>query len=149
MKPLPAHSVLDASALIKVILLEEFTGEMREHFLHIGVDADVHAPDLLPIECANILWKQVMRNGYDALKARQDLVDLLQFAVKWYPTIPLLPRACEIAVEHSITAYDAAYLTLAEELNMPVLTADDRLAKKVAGQFDIISLSDYFATKPS
>jgi len=146
---LPANCVFDASVLIKVILLEDYTDEVRKHFLRIGVDAEIHAPDLLPIECTNILWKQVMRNGYDASRVQQDLTDLLQLAVYWHPTMALLPRAADVAVSHGITAYDATYVALAEHLNIPLLTADDKLVRKLAGQFTVISLTDHFTTSTS
>jgi len=42
-----------------------------------------------------------------------------------YPHDVLLPRIWEL--RHNVTAYDAAYLALAEGLDAPLLTGDGRL----------------------
>jgi predicted nucleic acid-binding protein len=44
-----------------------------------------------------------------------------------WPTAPLIPRVRELAA--NATAYDAAYLALAEELSCPLVTADEKFAR--------------------
>lgn len=51
---------------------------------------------------------------------------LLDWTLDVWPTAPLLPRVVELA--HNATAYDAAYLALAEELSTSLVTLDRRLA---------------------
>jgi predicted nucleic acid-binding protein len=43
-----------------------------------------------------------------------------------YPHDPLLDRIWSL--RHNLTAYDASYVALAEALDVPLVTADERLA---------------------
>ena len=62
----------------------------------------------------------------DAERGRQVLEDLMDIPLTRYPHEVFLPRIWEL--RHNVTAYDAAYLALAEALNAPVLTQDAALA---------------------
>ncbi len=53
--------------------------------------------------------------------------DLEEFAIERYPTLQLMWRAYEL--RENVTAYDAAYVALAEALDRPLVTADARLAR--------------------
>ena len=53
-------------------------------------------------------------------------------AIRRYPHKPLLPRVWQL--RSSLTAYDAAYVALAELLNAPLLTRDGRLARATGHQ---------------
>ena len=54
------------------------------------------------------------------------LTDLADFPVHRYPHDWLLPRVWEL--RHNVTAYDAAYVALAEALPAPLVSCDARLA---------------------
>lgn len=54
------------------------------------------------------------------------LADFTDFPIHRYPHDILLPRIWEL--RHNLTAYDAAYVSLAEALGKPLLTRDERLA---------------------
>jgi predicted nucleic acid-binding protein len=54
------------------------------------------------------------------------LQDLADFPLYRYSHVPLLPRIWEL--RHSLSAYDAAYVALAEALDAPLVTRDRRLA---------------------
>ena len=131
MTAFPSACVVDASVAIKLFLLEEYTPEVQAFFLRLDNDVDAFAPDLLLTECTNILWRQVTMKGYDQIQAQHDLVDLLALHVQWMPTTELLPRAFEIATSYGATAYDSCYVALAERLQLPLLTHDNRLAKRL------------------
>ena len=149
MNALPAACVVDASVAIKLFLIEEYTSEVQAFFLRLGDDVDAFAPDLLQTECTNILWRQVSMKGYDLIQAQRDLADILSLAVKWTPTPELLPRAFEIATTYNSTAYDACYVALAERLNVPLLTHDNRLAKQLVGSTHVILTLDTLFTTVS
>jgi predicted nucleic acid-binding protein len=60
------------------------------------------------------------------------LEDLYDLNIWRYPHWPLLPRIWQL--RSNLTAYDAAYVALAEELGLPLLTRDARLARAVGHQ---------------
>jgi predicted nucleic acid-binding protein len=88
-------------------------------------------PDLLYIECANVLWKYTRRLGYDARLARDNLEDLSKLALTSIPTELLFRSAFELAREYNISAYDAVYMSLARSTGTDLVTADKRLVRQV------------------
>jgi predicted nucleic acid-binding protein len=61
--------------------------------------------------------------GDDAERA---LAPWRHIAVRRYPTIGMIDRIWEL--RHNVSAYDAAYIALAEQLDCHLVTADRRLA---------------------
>jgi predicted nucleic acid-binding protein len=61
-----------------------------------------------------------------AQRGREALEDLADLSVRRYPHDVLLPRVWELRA--NLTAYDAAYVALAEALGAPLFTRDRRLA---------------------
>ena len=51
--------------------------------------------------------------------------DLSDLALDRYPTVPFMRRAWQLRA--SVTAYDSAYIALAETLDCELVTADRRL----------------------
>jgi predicted nucleic acid-binding protein len=60
-------------------------------------------------------------------RAKEALGDHAALLVKRAPHYDMLPRIWEL--RECVTAYDAAYVTLAEALNAPLLTCDGELAR--------------------
>jgi predicted nucleic acid-binding protein len=88
---------------------------------------ELHAPDLLFIETANILWKKVGRGELSEPAARR-IVDALGTTVlEVHPSRPLFEAALDLALRVSRTAYDGLYLALALALDCQFVTADERL----------------------
>lgn len=120
--------VIDASIAVKWVVEEEGTKEA----LILRRRAKLVAPELLTAECANILWEKCQRDELskdEAFLAAQ----LLQAAdIEFLPTRLLLEAATRIAVELDHPAYDCLYLALASERDCRFVTADERLARKVA-----------------
>jgi len=127
--------VVDASVAIKLFVLEESSEQADTLFEQLASDPPVrfYVPDLLFIECANILWKYVRNYGYPAENARQDVVDLQALALRSVSTADLLVPALELAMAQDITTYDACYAALADQLHLPLITADMTLARKLQG----------------
>ena len=127
--------VVDASVGIKLFLAEEDSDAADALFAQLAQSppARFYVPDLFYSECANILWKYVRRFGYPAGNARQDVADLLALRLQTVSTADVLAPALALALQYDITAYDACYAALAQQLDLPLITADSPLRRKLAG----------------
>jgi predicted nucleic acid-binding protein len=90
--------------------------------------ARILAPGHLPVECANALWRYVRAGEFDGREAVGMLADLLALRIELLPVARVAPAALEVALELDLTAYDAAYVVVAEAAEAPLVTADRRLA---------------------
>jgi predicted nucleic acid-binding protein len=86
----------------------------------------LHAPHLLDVEVAQALRHYTARDEISAARGLS-LIDLLgRLPITRYPHDSLLDRMWSL--RHNLTAYDAAYVALAEALDARLVTADERLA---------------------
>lgn len=130
----PSACVVDASVLIKVFLPEEGS-EVATDLVH-GSEGDpaVRAiPDLAYLECTNTVWKWVRRGMLSAELARSSVLDLRALPLQAWPSHDLIVPALEVALSFDVTVDDAAYLALAQTLNIPFITADEALVRKIGG----------------
>ncbi len=86
----------------------------------------LHAPHLLDVEVAQVLRRYAGSGVLDQVRAEEAFEDLLDLPLRRYPHHVLLPRVWEL--RNNLTAYDAVYVALAEALDAPLLTRDERLA---------------------
>jgi predicted nucleic acid-binding protein len=145
--------VIDASVLIKLFLQEEHTADVRyliQCYLDEATPSTLAVPDLVYIECANILWKKARKQVYTVSAARQSLAQLRLLTLPTTTTSELMERAIEIACAHDVTAYDACYVTLAEKLKVLMLTADAKLVERLDGSpFSILTIQGYLDALPT
>jgi predicted nucleic acid-binding protein len=87
---------------------------------------DLAAPELVDLEVASVLRRQLSAKKLDVRRALLALHDLVDLPLRRAPHRPLLRRCWELRA--NLTIYDAAYVALAEALETPLLTADARLA---------------------
>ena len=87
----------------------------------------LHAPHLIDLEIAQVLRRYVRSAIISAERGAEALADLVDFPLTRYPHHVLLTRIWQM--RHALTAYDAAYLALAEALDAPLLTRDRALAR--------------------
>ena len=89
-------------------------------------DETLHAPHLVDLEVTQALRRYVRTGIIPADRGAEALADLGDLPLTRYPHQVLLPRIWEL--RHGLTAYDAAYLALAEVLDAPLITRDRALA---------------------
>lgn len=87
----------------------------------------VHVPHLLEVEVLSVLRHQTLRGILAEERGATALQDLENIKMIRYPHAALLGRIWEL--RENVTAYDAAYVALAEALRAPLLTRDARLAR--------------------
>ena len=115
--------VIDASAAIEWVLQTPKGAEVEARIFRTrGEFARLHAPHLLDVEVAQVLRKHVAKGLLSEHRGQTALQDFLQIPLWRYPHDFLLERVW--ALRKNLTAYDAAYVALAEALDMPLLTCD-------------------------
>lgn len=116
--------IVDASALLEVLLRSPAASQLEALMFESGTS--LHAPHLIDIEAAQVIRKFALAGKISASVGADALADLAGFPLRRYPHDFLLPRIWEL--RHTVSAYDASYVALAEVLGMPLLTRDARLA---------------------
>jgi predicted nucleic acid-binding protein len=130
--------VVDASVLVSA-LIDDGTARARMYLRLNGEDA-ICAPEIIDLEIANA-WRRDLRAGrIDEERSRQALEDLVVLPLIRMPHQPLMDRIWEL--RHNLTAYDAAYVALAEDLDTGLLTADGRLARAPTVRCEIELIED-------
>ena len=118
--------VLDASAAVTILLnLGPEAGRVRERIAQS--DETLHAPHLFDVEVLSVLRRHDLRGVLSPARARLALSRLSGMRLVRYPHASLASRIWEL--RDNLTAYDAAYVALAEALDAPLVTTDGRLAQ--------------------
>ena len=116
--------VLDASAAVDW-LLQTSAGQRIEERIY-SHNESLHTPQLLDLEVTQVLRRLVREGALPAHRADEAVRDLLDLRITRYPHFVLLPRIWQL--RHNFSAYDAAYVVLAEKLGAALVTRDGRLA---------------------
>jgi len=116
--------VLDVSAVVEMLLRTPVGEPLLERLL-APLAESLHAPHLLDVEVAQVLRRFVGRGSLASGRAREALRDLADLPIERYSHEMLLSRIWSLRLD--LTAYDAAYVALAELLGATLLTRDIRL----------------------
>lgn len=123
--------IIDASVLLQAFFPDE-THQSKVHALlqaYILGDLNLAAPTLLAYEVTNAVLQAVRRGRITSETGQEILTTFQNLGIELRP-VPLT-RTLSLAHELGRSAYDAAYLALAEEANEPLLTGDLRLFNSV------------------
>lgn len=116
--------VADASAILELLLRTPFGAAVEARLFR--ADETIHVPALLDLEVAQVLRRYVAKGDMTEARARASLDLLIAFPMERYSHESLVRRIW--ALRENLTAYDAAYVALAEGLRAPLLTCDAKLA---------------------
>jgi predicted nucleic acid-binding protein len=117
--------VVDASVVVEV-LLGTAAGRAVEGRL-FARRAALHAPHLMDIEVAHVLRRYAAAGEMTPARAAEAVEDLKDLPITRHEHTMFLPRIWQL--RHNATAYDAAYLALAEALDATLVTRDAKLAR--------------------
>jgi predicted nucleic acid-binding protein len=117
--------VIDASALLELVLGSARGERVAERAL--DPQERLHAPHLVDVEVTQTLRRLVLLDDVRPVRASLALDDYLALGLERHAHVELIPRIWQLRA--SLSAYDAAYIALAEGLSAPLLTCDARLAR--------------------
>lgn len=116
--------VVDSAAVVDALI-----GAADSDALHAHLAAEeLHAPGLLDYEVVSAVRGLTLGNHLSATRARDLLTDFDDLTIERWPAADALRRRA-FQLRDSISAYDAAYVALAEALDCPLVTRDARLGR--------------------
>ena len=118
-------TVLDASVVVELVLGTRAGARIRDRLL--DPETSLHAPELLDLEVLNVLRRHVQAGTVAMDRAEAAVRRLDELDLQRHRHGPMLRRIWAWCA--NLTAYDAAYVALAEVVGGPLLTTDARLSK--------------------
>lgn len=116
--------VVDASAVLEVLLQTPAAASIAARIFDPA--ESLHAPHLIDVEITQVLRRYALSGSVSVERCQEALEDFSDLALTRYAHDFLLPRVWTL--RSNLTAYDATYVALAEALDAPLLTRDQRLA---------------------
>lgn len=114
--------VVDCSVLVALLFAEANIDDAAA----LLANKRLHAPTLLPFELSNVA-RSKLRSGAAAQAVHEALDEFAELSIELHAVSPRV--LLDLATHYLLTAYDAAYLWLAGELQAPLATFDRRLAE--------------------
>jgi len=115
--------VVDTSAVLAALAGRDPAPELIDT---LAADADLHAPHLIDIEFLHALRRLSLTDAISDDRATDARADFAELTLVRYPHHELSDRIWEL--RHNVSAYDGAFVALAEILAAPLVTCDARVA---------------------
>ena len=121
--------VLDASALLRWYLLDGEVSNDLDQLLERASRGEllILVPDLLFLEAASVLLKQVKQQSMSAREASDLLQEISRLPLRAVAAAELKAEAFALALTEGLSVYDAAYLALARREQARLVTVDAKL----------------------
>ncbi len=117
--------VLDASVIVDAMVVAGPAGDRARDL--VAGEPWLHLPSMAGAEVTSALRSMVRRGTLSIGVARAAVVRASRLRARRYPFEPFLARVWDL--RENLTVYDAWYVALAESLDSPLVTADDRLRR--------------------
>lgn len=117
---------MDSAAVIDALTAVKGSEELRAHL----ATKELHAPTLIDFEVVSALRGLILGRHISLPRAEDLLTDFDDLPVQRWPFADALRRRA-FQLRNNVSAYDAAYVVLAEALECPLVTRDQRLARSV------------------
>jgi predicted nucleic acid-binding protein len=117
--------VLDASAALEMLLNASSAATLRDRVT--SRHERVHVPHLIDLEILQVFRRFISRGAFDVPAAQAAMFEWGQLKLYRVAHIEFLDRILEL--RDNFTAYDAAYIALAEALDAPLVTHDAKFAR--------------------
>src|SRR5262245_26179273 len=98
------------------------------------------APDFFPMELGHALTRAERQNRILPGQANLFWTDAMTTPPVFHPSLPLAIRAIDLSSNLRIGVYDCLYVLLAEQEKCEMVTADEKLVKKLQPQFPFACL---------
>lgn len=134
--------VVDASVTLKWIF-DEIDSE-KAIVLRKEVEGGkmmLFAPDLWVYEVVSVTTTAI-RRGENPSRVKRLLSDIVAARPNLIPMVNLSKEIVLNAVKYGISSYDSAYITLAMDLGLVLVTADKVLTNKIGNRKIVVMLSD-------
>ena len=116
--------VVDASVVVAALVDTGSHGEWAEKILE---EHELYAPEHLRVEAANVLRRLERGKGISEHEANAAFEDLIELEVELHSFEAFSERVWEL--RNNVSIYDGWYVALAEALDLPLATLDERLTK--------------------
>jgi len=127
--------VVDANLLVALVSGDPRGNRVSQAMLDwLNQGIDLHAPELARYELVNALTRLIVAKAFPADRVKEAWNDILILPITYHGLMNG-PRVVEISLLlKRQSAYDAAYLALAERINAELYTLDGPLYRNAIGQ---------------
>ena len=124
-----AEYTLDTSVAVKWSLEEENSDKAKDLLeRHEAKEIELFVPDLLLVELANVLHYS---RCYESDEMAKIVTDVRQTLSVILINNQILTKALQLSAKFEVPVYDTVFLAIAIQLGRPLITADERMYRKL------------------